>query len=534
MIKNFINRLMLLADSGKLFKTPFQWLYLLIGASAFAPFGIYLYFWIRYWDRSVDLLMPNFWGEFVSVFMLILFGYVVLLTGWALFVFWNNRRQNLDSTVETGNRLTAIPLVTDLIQSSGEALSLYIVIIPSAGAALAYIACLLTNGFGFYTEYAFWWMTLGVPCVFAAAGVAGYLNLLATRYVAERIRVIAQIGNDVHKLSIGAPREATREADNRDAHFAMPAVSRGEKLTVIIGLAAAALTALAIALSVSLITYKATGKPLSEEIPERYISKVERQYADFGRFYSNVRATYDQLGEEQQKAYAGLSYKRLYRYTYDYYLNDGYRQKTGEEAAAAYESDVHQPAMEKVKAEVAKWEQYKVDHDVNTYISVSTVSTTGKEKRGKKETVRPAYYFNVTMPRGELLDASVTYRPRKGGKAAAPGIKPVTTNLSGLRKYSAEEPALYKTGKPDLWNSYSMEVTVNSVTLVDGTVIRPADLKKVPETVTRYTADPNPKNEKAMILKYADRHYPSVETFMRRRTEELLQAQDSLCYSFLH
>ena len=534
MIKNFINQLMLLVDSGKLLKSPVKWLYVLIGALNFVPFLAFLYFWFKNWNLTLDYLLPNFWGEFVTIFMLILFAYVLLLNGWILFVYWMNRKKNIDSVIETGSRTTAIPLVTDIIQCSGEALSLYMVLVPTFAAILAFIACLLTDGYGFYSEWNFWWMLLAVPGVFVGVCLAGYINLLLTRFVAERIRLLAQIGNDVHKLSIGAKKEALREADLSTAKFSLPAITRNEKLTLIISVAGAAAVALIVALTLTIISSVMFNKPISEELSSNQVNRLEYKYSGFGVVYNTAHATFDRLSDEKKEPFKDITYKRLYKYDRKYFSNVKFKEAVAEKAKENYEAEVHQPALAKVKEEVAKWEQFKVDHDVTTYLTVTGNYGIGVEKKGKKEYDRPSYWFSLEMPRGDIKDASVTYRPKNEAGKPASGVNPITTNLAGLTKYTAEAPALYKSAKPELWNNYSISATINSITLMDGTVIRPSDIRQIPKAINAYNDKPTEKNELAVIYKFVDNKYPSVDTYVKLSIEKTLEELDKQCYDFLN
>ncbi|MBO4666099.1 MAG: hypothetical protein J5612_04430 [Paludibacteraceae bacterium] len=533
MIKNFINQLMLLVDSGKLLKSPIKWLYALIGALNFVPFLAFLYFWFKYWNDALDFLLPNFWGEFVTIFMLILFAYVLLLNGWILFTYWINRMRNLDAVVETGSRTTAIPLVTDIIQCSGEAVSLYVVLVPTFGAILAYIACLLTNGYEFYSEFNCWWMTLALPGVFIAVCLVGYINLLLTRFLAERLRLLAQIGNDVHKLAIGAKKEAPREADLSSAKFSLPAITRNEKLVLIWSVVCAAIVAFIVALTLTIITSVMFNKPISQELSDNQVHRLSFKYQGFSSLYYDARGDFNRLSEEKQEPYKDITYKRLYKYNHKYFSNQKFHEEVAENARANYEAEVHQPAVEKVKAEVAKWEQFKVDHDVTSYLTVTGNYGIGIEKKGKKEYDRPSYWFTLEMPRGEIKDASVTYRPKNEAGKPASGVNPITTNLAGLNKYTAEAPALYKSAKPELWNNYSISSTINSITLMDGSVIRPSDIRQIPKVIVAYNEKPNEKNEMAVIYKFVDNKYPSVDKYIKACLERELEARDKLCYEFL-
>ena len=534
MIRNFINQLMLLVDCGKLLKSPIKWLYVLIGALNFVPFLAYLYVLYKEWNLVLDFLLPNFWGEFVTVFMLILFAYVLLIIGWALFVYWLNRKNNLDSVIETGSRTTAIPLLADVIQCSGEALSLYVVLVPTFGAILAFIACLLTDGYGFYSEYNFWWMLLAVIGGFIAVCIAGYINLLLTRFVAERIRLLAQIGNDVHKLSIGAPKEASREADLKTAMFDMPPITYAEKLTAIIAVAAAAVVALGVAVTLFVITNVMFNKPITEKLPDNQVVRLSYKYKHFLPMYGQVRLTYEFGSEEDLDKYKEVTYKRLYTFYSDYYENEEFKNNIKETAKINYETEIHIPALAKVKEEVAKWEQFKVDHDVNTYLIIDSHLGIETEKKGKKEYDRPSYFFTIEMPRGDIKDASVTYRPKSDEGKFSPAIASITTNLEGLTRYTEYAPAMYKSAKPELWDNYSLSTTINSVTFMDGTVIRPSDIRQIPRQITAYNENPTEKNELAVIYKFVDNNYPTVDEYADACVEKELEEKDALCYSFLN
>ena len=92
-------------------------------------------------DSLMVELGYNFWTNFVSVFIFILFGYSLLVLGLFGYRYWINRRDNLDTAVKANSRAVAIPLIADRIQCIGQINSLLFVLIVANACVLAYIAC---------------------------------------------------------------------------------------------------------------------------------------------------------------------------------------------------------------------------------------------------------------------------------------------------------------------------------------------------------------------------------------------------------
>ena len=218
MIKNFIHQFLHLVDSGKLLKSPYKWLYVLSGALCFLPLLAFVGGVIAMWDEVITLLGNGFWNNFVSVFVLILFVYALLifaLIGWH---FWLNRKNNIDNIIPDNSRIVAIPLVSDLLQCQGQIISIFMVFVPFIAGLLAYVACLLTNGFDIYKDFNFLIYLFAFVVAVIAIIVVAYLYLLLIHFICERIRLLPQISNDVHSIQTGIK---TEDATPSYASFAL-------------------------------------------------------------------------------------------------------------------------------------------------------------------------------------------------------------------------------------------------------------------------------------------------------------------------
>ena len=79
-----------------------------------------------------------------------------------------------------------------------------------------------------------------------------------------------------------------------------------------------------------------------------------------------------------------------------------------------------------------------------------------------------------------------------------------------------------------------MRVTVNSVTLADGTIIKRSDSKQVPRKVKAYLEEKSEENLVAMVKSELIKDFPSREEYIDSEVTTALKAKDSLCYEFLH
>lgn len=228
MIKSIVDLFLLLLDSGKLLKAPIKWLYFASGVLCFLPALVAIYFFYKKFDLLQNFLSSSYWGNFVSIFMIFLFIYALIILGVLGFRFWQNRMRNLDAVAETGSRTIAIPLLADYFQTACDRNAMFMVATPIAGVILGIIACILTDGLGFYSDINAFYIIGGGCAIVILAMFFSYLYLLSTHYVAEKMRLSAQIGNDVHKLTFEGDRKAPREADKKEFDICLPKLNKKE------------------------------------------------------------------------------------------------------------------------------------------------------------------------------------------------------------------------------------------------------------------------------------------------------------------
>ena len=168
-------------DSGKMFRKPFSWLYMLFaGLNAILPFYV-LYTIIgffRYASVKYILAMVLCWT-------------ILCIACWVGFQIWWNRKDKVLLTSEEGSEFPLTPVVSHLLQTLGEWLGSFIAIV----------------GFGFslfgtiFGEV----INLPIPIPFGlgmdALGMVlsplyGFLTIIIFRFMAELCRCLAAIANN--------------------------------------------------------------------------------------------------------------------------------------------------------------------------------------------------------------------------------------------------------------------------------------------------------------------------------------------------
>jgi hypothetical protein len=533
MIKHLVNQLMLLIDSGKLLRKPFKWLYVLSGVLCFLPFVAYLVAVVMEGDSLMVELGYNFYTNFVSVFIFILFGYSLLVLGLFGYRYWINRRDNLDVTIKTSSRAVAIPLIADRIQCVGQINSLFLVLIVVNACVLAYIACMLTNGFGFYSKLGFIWMLVGAVVGVAVVAFLAYMNMLITKYIAERIKLVAQISNDVQSIAVSSKGEEEKEAV--DETLSLPTVTDRDKRLALGAIVLAAVLALFVALGISIADGIVVGKSIYKPVKEKGVMRIERKLPGYSHFYNEVRDACD-ASESQgtEDVYKKIKYKRLYKYINNYYQNSEFKAGILAEANNAYEQEQLAPYMDKVQAEVTKWRSFIEANDPSRYLVVTIHTSYYQEYSWWSSWTRPQFYFSLEYPLGKIKDASVTYVPRNANGKTHSGAKRNTERLSVLISHNSKDEAFYYGGVDDgrFWDKYSMKVIINSVTLEDGTVISAKALEEVPASIKKYIDEETEENLIAVIRDLVDSQISSREEYTTKALAAALEKEDALCYDF--
>lgn len=210
-IKQILSQFLQFIDNGVLLKKPMKWLYLLNAVLPFLiPVGVLvaLISNARY-DLNADYV--GVWTSVVGYVFILLFVAALFIVAYVNFLFWMNRKQRLDTVVRTGDDIVAIPLLANLVQCVGESHAIFVGLVPPVAAALFYLFGLLTGIDRFYSSGKFAWGLALVALVALGAAAAAYIIVLFSHFIAERLRLLPQIANDVRDM--GDIHRATAQID---------------------------------------------------------------------------------------------------------------------------------------------------------------------------------------------------------------------------------------------------------------------------------------------------------------------------------
>ena len=78
-----------------------------------------------------------------------------------------------------------------------------------------------------------------------------------------------------------------------------------------------------------------------------------------------------------------------------------------------------------------------------------------------------------------------------------------------------------------------MNVTINSVTLEDGTVIKSDALNAVPSSIKEYIANPSDKNLETLIKDQLKKDFVGRVDYVLQVVNKGVREQDPLCFDFV-
>lgn len=179
-IKPYLNYI----DAGKLYKQPFKILYLII-AVLMLLFPLY----------ALYELFSSMRGASAGLVMIGIVAWLIIAgAGWFSFQFWWNRAGQISDTSKEGDEFVATPVISTLIQNTGEWFGSYL-------AVVGFLFCLLSvfigganAGFlyrltGMHTDV---WGLISMP-------IAGFLIIVGSRWIAEMYRALVSIANNTKK-----------------------------------------------------------------------------------------------------------------------------------------------------------------------------------------------------------------------------------------------------------------------------------------------------------------------------------------------
>lgn len=204
-ISSLLNRLLSQIDCGKFFIVPMRWLYILLAWINFlAPLAL-LYYYYQLIDSGI-LRFVDGWPKMMGILFCVVFFILVLALAYGNYLFWQNRCAKLDKVVSEGEEMVAIPLISDLVKSLGEIGGINMAVVGPSFVILVYLFAVLTgvDALGWvsgdkYVEIVFKGLLI-VALYVVVSIVIGFLIVLLTRFLAEQIRLLVRISNDVRDL----------------------------------------------------------------------------------------------------------------------------------------------------------------------------------------------------------------------------------------------------------------------------------------------------------------------------------------------
>ncbi len=171
-------------DAGKLYKQPFCILYRVI-AVLMGLFPLYLLY------AAIDMGIFSTGAKMIIAFILI---WVVLAAAGCLsFQLWWDRSNKVQQTSSAGDDFTATPVGSHLIQTGGEWLGSYMAVVGFCVSLIGWI--FLGSGMSIP----------GIPALnmglmgLVYFPIAGFLTIVASRFVAELCRALVAIANNTRK-----------------------------------------------------------------------------------------------------------------------------------------------------------------------------------------------------------------------------------------------------------------------------------------------------------------------------------------------
>jgi len=193
---NFIEPYLSYIDSGKLYRKPFSWLYVLCAIlNAILPFYV-LY---KVIDSGIFKYANEIGGAAKYIFAFLLIWLALCVACWFGFQIWWNRKDKVLQTSEEGSEFPATPVISHFLQTFGEWLGTYIAVI---GFGISLFGSIFLGSDVYSLNRA---MDLPFnPGLMGIGGVIlfpllGFTIIVLSRYFAELCRCLASIANNTKK-----------------------------------------------------------------------------------------------------------------------------------------------------------------------------------------------------------------------------------------------------------------------------------------------------------------------------------------------
>ena len=187
----FIEPVLSYIDSGKLFRKPFVWLYMVLAAvNAVLPF----YLLYKVLDAGLLKHAP---AKFVFAFIFAWF--FVVAACWVAIQIWWNRKDKIHETSQEGAEFPVTPVFAHFLQTFGEWFGSFVAIV-GFGISLCGLLFLgnAAGDLGYYFDLPFNIASVGFFGMILSP-VQGFFIIIVFRYLAELIRVFAAIANNTKK-----------------------------------------------------------------------------------------------------------------------------------------------------------------------------------------------------------------------------------------------------------------------------------------------------------------------------------------------
>lgn len=179
---NFLDPVLSYIDSGKFFRQPFKWLYILIGVlNIMMPVTLII--------RTSEIWKYMSGASCFASILIIIVAFALAYIG---FIIWFKRGQNLKCEVGESTRFVAIPIVANLLQTIGEWSGVMI----GVGGFVITLISLIFGGRELY-------YIMGEGRGFIALimfPIIGYVSVVFMRFLAESCLALASIANSAKSI----------------------------------------------------------------------------------------------------------------------------------------------------------------------------------------------------------------------------------------------------------------------------------------------------------------------------------------------
>jgi len=184
----FIKPFLSYIDSGKLFKKPFNWLYI-----GLAVVNLILPFILLY--KAIDSGIFDYGGAKFTFAFIFIWLFIVAAC-WIGFQIWWNRKEKVLESSQEGAEFPATPVISHFVQTFGEWLGVFIAVV---GFGVSFFTTIFLGEESRYLSNA-----LGLPFTMGIIGIVlfplfGFITIVICRFIAEQCRALAAIANNTKK-----------------------------------------------------------------------------------------------------------------------------------------------------------------------------------------------------------------------------------------------------------------------------------------------------------------------------------------------